>query len=455
MKINNFKLLTFSILCSFFVLFSCEKQEEIEYIDWESVSDSDFNVTNQVVFQYCGEEIVSSLGQDLSEEVFEQSAAIQISSSDLEKLENGRLVKVLVGLNGTDDRQATTVYKDLKVWIRRGNLRSDIVWEQSYNGDITLKAWNEVIAEELYRLNDVASDLFVGYTIRANALPIGTDGAEATISTVNKKGCWIFDNGLGRWIQHTDNGHMSIKAVFAGDMLPKVEFAGLKSPRYIKPKTSFPVVVTVKNLVDVELASFDLVIKSEGDVLSSKKVELPWSLRKGESMSVFVEDMKLKKEGEYTLVYSIENINGDKKSVSSNISLSRKVFVSNDFVERTVLLENTTGDMCSNCPAGHEYIKKAMEAAGKDKFIWMAHHAGYNAGKYTSNQSDTIARVFYNTLSSYAPGLMIDRTNLLSVGVVTSGTAKNLLSPYISIAGKTGTAQMSKGGAGYRFSSRI
>ena len=45
----------------------------------------------------------------------------------------------------------------------------------------------------------------------------------------------------------------------------------------------------------------------------------------------------------------------------------------------------------------------------------------YNAGKYTSNQSDTIARIFYNTQMTYAPGLMIDRTNLLSVGVTTSG----------------------------------
>lgn len=35
-------------------------------------------------------------------------------------------------------------------------------------------------------------------------------------------------------------------------------------------------------------------------------------------------------------------------------------------------------------------------------------------------------------------------------GVVESGTAKNLLSPYVTIAGKTGTAQISQGGAGYK-----
>ena len=47
------------------------------------------------------------------------------------------------------------------------------------------------------------------------------------------------------------------------------------------------------------------------------------------------------------------------------------------------------------------------------------------------------------------PQTLVEIRKMLS-GVVTSGTAKNLLSPYISIAGKTGTAQMSKGGAGYK-----
>ena len=138
-------------------------------------------------------------------------------------------------------------------------------------------------------------------------------------------------------------------------------------------------------------------------------------------MSVFVEDLSIAKEGDYLITYSIEQINGEKSTSDGEVALNRKTIVADNLVERTVLLENTTGDMCSNCPAGHDYIEKAMKEAGEDKFIWMAHHAGYNAGKYTSNQSDTIARIFYNTQMTYAPGLMIDRTNLLSVGVTTSG----------------------------------
>jgi hypothetical protein len=121
------------------------------------------------------------------------------------------------------------------------------------------------------------------------------------------------------------------------------------------------------------------------------------------------------------ITYSIEQINGEKSTSDGEVALNRRTVVANNLVERTVLLENTTGDMCSNCPAGHDYIEKAMKEVGEDKFIWMAHHAGYNAGKYTSNQSDTVARIFYNTQMTYAPGLMINRTNLLSVGVTTSG----------------------------------
>lgn len=406
-------------LFAVFALFSCEGP--VVEVDWNSVPDADFNTTNQVVFQYCGDEIQSSLGQDLSETVFEQSVAIQLKAEDIDKYLNSRIVKVYVGLNGTDKQQATTQYDDLKIWVRRGNIKSEKVWEQSFDGTITLNSWNEVIAKEFYRIDDVAEDLFIGYTIYANGLPVGTDGADETMGVVDKKGCWIYDCDSKRWIQHAANGHISIKAVFAGDMLPKVEFTGIKVPSYIKSKTSFPVALTVKNLIDTELASFDLVLKHEGKKLTSKTVELPWTLRKGESMSVFVEDLSIAKEGDYLITYSIEQINGEKSTSDGEVALNRKTIVADNLVERTVLLENTTGDMCSNCPAGHDYIEKAMKEAGEDKFIWMAHHAGYNAGKYTSNQSDTIARIFYNTQMTYAPGLMIDRTNLLSVGVTTSG----------------------------------
>ena len=61
-------------LFAVFSLFSCEGPDGP--VDWNTVPDADFNITNQVVFQYCGDEIQSSLGQDLSETVFEQSVAI-------------------------------------------------------------------------------------------------------------------------------------------------------------------------------------------------------------------------------------------------------------------------------------------------------------------------------------------------------------------------------------------
>ena len=47
------------------------------------------------------------------------------------------------------------------------------------------------------------------------------------------------------------------------------------------------------------------------------------------------------------------------------------------------------------------------------------------------------------------PKTLTEIRKMLS-GVVTSGTAQNLRSPYVTIAGKTGTAQISQGGAGYK-----
>jgi hypothetical protein len=169
------------------------------------------------------------------------------------------------------------------------------------------------------------------------------------------------------------------------------------------------------------LNSSDFVVKSGKDEYHVESIVLASALERGEKYTFFVNDVKLSKVGTIDVEYAVENVNGVETddNVSDNVIVVKTV-VADNLVDRVVLLENTTGDMCSNCPAGHNYIDAAMKEVGEDKFIWMAHHAGYNAGKYTSNQSDSIASLFYATTMTYAPGLMIDRTNLLAVGVTTS-----------------------------------
>lgn len=382
--------------------------------------DSELDTSVQFVMQYCDDTIQTALGQDYSETVYEQSAAIKLTESQLSAFVYNRIIKMSVGLNGMDDNAISTQYSNLKFWIRE-ELDGEDIWSQEYEGDIKLMDWNEIVMSPYYKLTKNTYDLYFGYTIEANGLIIGCDGSLSP----TKEGCYIYDCSSRRWIQHTDLGNMCIKCVVSGENMPQNDAAlvAIETSKYAKPNKGYTFVATIENKALNPLNSFDIVVKSGKNEYFRQYVELETALNRGDKHTFFVNDVKLTGSGLIDVEYVVENVNGvELDDNTKDNSVVVKTTVAENLVNRVVLLENTTGDMCSNCPAGHDYIEKAMNEAGEENFIWMAHHAGYNAGKYTSNQSDTIASLFYNTQMTYAPGLMIDRTNLLSVGVTTSGT---------------------------------
>lgn len=75
---------------------------------------------------------------------------------------------------------------------------------------------------------------------------------------------------------------------------------------------------------------------------------------------------------------------------------------------RKVLMENFTTAQCPNCPSAHTRIHNAI--AGLNDVIWVAHHVGYGTDAMTLNLSNQLTR-FYNDDGTYAPALMLDRTN--------------------------------------------
>ena len=380
--------------------------------------DSELDTSVQFVMQYCEDTILTALGQDYSETVYSQSAAIKLTDTQLSAFALNRIIKMSVGLHGQDKNAVSTQYSGLKFWIR-DDLNGEDLWSQDFKGDIKLKAWNEMLLSPYFKITSQTGDLYLGYTIQANGLIIGCDGSQAPV----KDGCYILDGK--RWITYTEMGNMAIKCVISGENMPQNDAAlvALQTAKYAQPNVGYTFVASVENKALNPLNSFDIVVKSGKDEFVRQNIVLEKALNRGEKHIFFVNDVKLPKAGTFDLEYAVENVNGVEldDNVEDNV-LKVQTVVAKNLVERVVLLENTTGDMCSNCPAGHDYIEKAMKDAGEEKFIWMAHHAGYNAGKYTSNQSDTIASLFYNTQMTYAPGLMINRTNLLSVGVTTSGT---------------------------------
>ena len=389
------------------------------------------DTTNQAVLKYCSDDIMTGVGNAHSQELLEQSAAVRFTAQQLKLYAGNYAVKMSVGL-GKDPNWTPEKVESFKFWIRK-SLTGDNLWEQDYDiTKIEFGAWNELVFDDFYGI-DGASDLYFGYTIVCGGLPIGAD---LSVSP-NDNGIYIYDVDAKKWITYGASGNWTIKVTIAGDNMPSYNLVinGLRTVEFARTDSKFNIVANVSNNVDKEVTSFDFVIYKGEAELYRKTVELdkvmngderpkPVNvLKKGESANVFFEEIQLLEEGTYDLTYTIENINGDNDDDNvADSKIVQEVSVSNEYDNKVVMLEMFTGAGCKNCPTGHNYIHKAVDSLGAEKFVWAAHHVGFAADQFTVDGSVDAAQFygFENSDLSFAPGTMLDRVNLLSVGAVSN-----------------------------------
>lgn len=401
------------------------------------------DTTEQAVLKYASEDIVSACGAAESQDVVAQSAAIKLTQKQLLTYKGNYVIKMSVGLAAHETWTPDSV-ASMKFWIRR-TLQGDNLWEQDYDtAKVVFGAWNELVFDNFYAI-DGSSDLFFGYTIECGGLPIGGDGNNVT---PDKNATWILDGT--KWIQYTNCGNFSIKVVISGDKMPAYNLAmnAIRTASFARTDSKFDAVANISNTVDKEVNSFDFVVYANDKEVYRKTEELENALKNGDALNIFYKDIQLTEEGEYDVIYTIENINGANKDDNADDSKQVvKTQVSNEFENKVVMLEMFSGTMCSNCPTGHNYLHNAIDELGEEKYVWAIHHAGYNASELTVDESYDAVN-FYGASMTYAPGTMLDRVNLLNVGVTSSNGAtgpvfsvnevgsRNVLEDYMEVIQK-------------------
>ena len=403
------------------------------------------DTTEQAVLKYASEDIVSACGAAENQDVVAQSAAIKLTQKQLLTYKGNYVIKMSVGLAAHETWTPDSV-ASMKFWIRR-TLKGDNLWEQDYDtAKVVFGAWNELIFDNFYAI-DGSSELFFGYTIECGGLPIGGDG-----NNINPdlNATWILDTSDNKWSQYKNCGNFSIKVIISGDKMPKYNLAmnAVRTANFARTDSKFDAVANISNTVDKEVSSFDFVVYANDKEQYRKTEELEKPLKNGEELNIFFKDIQLTEEGEFDVVYTIENINGTEKD--DNIDDSKQVvntIVSNDFENKVVMLEMFSGTICSNCPTGHNYLHNAIDELGEEKYVWAIHHAGYNASELTVDESYDAVN-FYGASMTYAPGTMLDRVNLLNVGVTSSNGAtgpvfsvnevgsRNVLEDYMEVIQK-------------------
>ena len=401
------------------------------------------DTTEQAVLKYASADIVSACGAAENQDVVAQSAAIKLTQKQLLTYKGNYVIKMSVGLAAHETWTPDSV-ASMKFWIRR-TLKGDNLWEQDYDtAKVVFGAWNELVFDNFYAI-DGSSDLFFGYTIECGGLPIGGDGNNIS---PNENATWILDGT--KWIQYTNCGNFTIKVVVSGDNMPSYNLAmnAIRTASFARTDSKFDAVANISNTVDKEVNSFDFVVYANDKEVYRKTEELEKALKNGDALNIFYKDIQLTEEGEYDVIYTIENINGANKDDNAEDSKQVvKTQVSNEFENKVVMLEMFSGTMCSNCPTGHNYLHNAIDELGEEKYVWAIHHAGYNASELTVDGSyDAVA--FYGASMTYAPGTMLDRVNLLNVGVTSSNGAtgpvfsvnevgsRNVLEDYMEVIQK-------------------
>ena len=112
--------------------------------------------------------------------------------------------------------------------------------------------------------------------------------------------------------------------------------------------------------------------------------------------------------GKIPFLLTVSNINGGADAEASDNLAETMTYIYPADIQRKCLLENFTGQGCSNCPAGHEAIKRALNGI-EDHFVQVAHHAGYKPDVFTMKE-DVNYTWFYNSNQVYAPSVMFNRT---------------------------------------------
>lgn len=373
-------------------------------------SDAELDTSAQITLSYCSEtdsigEILIA-GQEQTDVVYTQSAAIKLTTDRLLGFDCNRFIKVGCVLS-----DMTTKYSNLVFWIRE-ELDGENLCETHYTGEIVLKQWMDVLLTPYVKI-EKDHEYYIGYTIDANQTPF----AGEQVQTPNSEASYLYDCAAEEWISYPTVGNLYIRATASGAFMPSNDVAVnyIGAPEYLEAGQQYDVIVGLYNKSTVDgVGSFDLIASVDGNEIGRKNYALPKLLAVGDSTTVFIKNLSISAAGVKDVVYTVNGINGLDDSNLGDNSVTVKTEFTDRLVNRKVLLENFTTAVCPNCPLGHDRIKEAIEAVAADRFNWICQHAGYMTDGYTLPQNDS-SLVFFGG-QTYAPAFMLDRLSLGSYG---------------------------------------
>lgn len=282
-------------------------------------------------------------------------------------------------------------------------ISSSLDGEPLYEQTVTLDkyGWNEVKLDKPFRLD--GSAIYMSY------LAEGILNIPYTLSIVDGEE-YICTTGSG-WQPGFKGFSAALYATVEGDNLPlcNVHMGNIVMPGYARLGQSVAFSGDFINLgtVPVESLTFTYHV---GDSTASETIDVA-KVEPRKSGTFQLNGLRIMSEGEMPVSVEISAVNGEADfDTSDNMSRTKQVMCLSDFIQRKVLLEVFSTELCTNCPSVHKQLSAVTDTC--NNIIELGHHAGFYQDPYTIPSSKEY-EWFYKATRLYAPAEMIDRTAMI------------------------------------------
>lgn len=369
--------------------------------------------TSSMEFGYCGE-LSSTIGWGNVSEVTLRGA-IQLPKDVVTRFNGVQISKVLAYVGDAN-------YFDSSVFITQGLEDDENIYDQEIQ--LTPNCWNEISLTEPFTID--GNEIFVGYQTTAlstsstgvGVYAIGVDNNEA-----NPYGDYIGTFSGESWsyihLSQAGLGNVCIRLILTGDNLPQydLELQDITVKEYLRTGDEFSIKGSIKNhgakAIDFYDVQYQIGDNAPVTVTLDTRIE-PASIEE-----FTIDGIKTEVDGKFDVVVTITDLDGHTDEDPSNNSLKTTINSLSNLATRKILLEQFSTASCTNCPRAHEILENIVGES--DDVAWVVHHAGYGYDTFTADASRKYV-TFYGGYT-YAPALMLDRTNLAEQGATGSSSS--------------------------------
>lgn len=295
--------------------------------------------------------------------------------------------------------------KGVTLFVRSGLLADNAF---TFKTPALYAGWNDVYFDKPYTYP--ATSLCVGYEVATGVKP-GVSG------TTTANSCWALKDNLWQNLAATGTAPLCVELLIDGGSYAHTDVA-LLSVDSVTTALGAPFTFTGRvrnNTPDVLTTlrmSYDL---GNGPVEADAQVA---DVLPGESGQFALPVGGASAIGDFRIPLTALSVGGRADEYAFNNTLRAPLRVLGEMVRRKVLVEEFTGQQCSNCPAGRTKIEEGLK--DEDHYVMIAHHTGFGSDALTA-PGTTKLNWFYNSSTTFAPGLMIDRKDLSAYGVSSNG----------------------------------